>query len=615
MRSELTQEMQQLARREATLAEIMKSVEALDLLETATPTLKTAKFGVSANITADLSTLFFKKQGYLQQRKIEVVQGSLNSHFENIENFQQQGVEYCLVLNFFDNLIPSLEARLPILEKDFLEQLKEKVQGELHLLFEKCQSFKTVFVTLFHQFSRSSSYEGDTPIENCLYEFNQSIKKEAALYGNIKILDPASIVSTLGRGSVFNERFYYKFMAPYAAAFWDHLAKEIFLQLRGIDRYFYKALVLDCDGTLWGGIIGEDHLEGIALGSESYPGNIYWYVQNEILNLQKQGILLVLCSKNNLQDVEQVLTDHKQMVIKDHHIILKKVNWQDKVSNLKEIASELNIGLDSLIFLDDSAFECNSVRSQLPEVHTVQVPKNIFEYPQVIHHIRELVLASGNASAKGTEGSHGTQSVQDKTEQYRIRNLAKQEEAKFSNHEDYLKSLNLKVVLKKNCLSEVSRISELTLKSNQFNLTTRRYSEQEILSLMKSEDGAVYSISVSDRFGDSGLTGVAILRENGEDVFVDSFLMSCRVIGRGIEFSVWESLLKKSMEDGRARLNALYIKSAKNAQVSEYFEKVGLGVVDQTENVKNYSCLLSEFPKLKQRSENYQNYIEVNCDF
>ncbi len=586
------------------LAELEKATQLSDItqgvtkLEALKPFENVITFGCSANITIDQLEVCLKKHAFLHQREAKVVTGAFDSHLENLELFSNEGVQYVLLLNFFDSLVPSLEARATTLNEEFKNNLKQKISSQLQLVIQSSKSFKEVFIPLFHRMSAPASILESDGIQQLIDELNEVLQATLAGQKNFKLIDLNAIIETIGRDAAFNTRFYYKFKAPYSVSFLDELAKNLFILLRGGGAHFYKALVLDCDNTLWGGIIGEDQMSGIKIGPHEYPDNIYWNIQNEILTLKKQGALLVLCSKNNANDVDEVLSSHSGMVLKEKDIILKKVNWFDKATNLREIATELNIGLDSLVFLDDSEFECNSIRTQLPQVKTVQVPKNVFDYPKVFQKIKNLFPPSSDGL-----------STADKTEQYKIRALALQEEAKFSNQADYLASLKLKVILRKNHAPSVARISELTLKSNQFNVTTRRYSPAEITALFESKEADVYSLEVSDKFGDSGLTGVVIVRYQGKNLQVDSFLMSCRVIGRGVEFSIWEKVFDDARKRGITHVESQYIKTSKNALVESFFDKLGMNILQSDESAKHYRAALDSFAKIK------EDHVEVIHDF
>jgi len=286
------------------------------------------------------------------------------------------------------------------------------------------------------------------------------------------------------------------------------------------------------------------------------------------------------------------------MVLHAQHFVTTRVNWDDKVANLCRIAAELNIGLDSLVYLDDSPFECEAVRGQLPMVRTLQVPANVYEYPALIHHVKELFLAAG-IFADGAA----------KTAQYRQRAQAEGERRRFASQEEYLASLGLTVELRRGERKTKKRIAELTQKSNQFNLTTRRYSEGQIQELMESAAAEVYAVHVRDKFGDSGLTGVIVLRYEGEDVVVDSCLLSCRVIGRGIEFAVWAPLLRQAAARGSGAIRAEYRATAKNAQTRDFYDRLGLSLVSEGDGQRTYRTSLAQLrlPAVP--------YIEVLHDF
>jgi FkbH-like protein len=295
-------------------------------------------------------------------------------------------------------------------------------------------------------------------------------------------------------------------------------------------------------------------------------------------------VLLCLCSKNNPEDVDEVLDKHPDTVLRREHIAARRVNWNDKVSNLQAIAGELNIGLDSLVFIDDSDFECNAVRSALPAVRVFQVPKTLSDYPRLLGEIRELFLAGGISAESRS-----------KTAQYRQRQEAAESSAQFETNEQYLASLDLQVQLTRDDMASLARISELTLKSNQFNLTTLRQSPAEIRQRIDSDAGTVYSLGVSDRFGNAGLTGVVLATWQGETARIDAFLMSCRVIGRGVEFCFWPELIEDARRRGCRFIEAEYRPTAKNAQVADFYDRLGLPLVAEDNGARCYRAALDGF--------------------
>jgi FkbH-like protein len=302
-----------------------------------------------------------------------------------------------------------------------------------------------------------------------------------------------------------------------------------------LGQKMYKALVLDADNTLWAGVIGEGR-------QVPFPN-----VQQVYRDLKDRGVILCLATRNELPDVEAAF-EHPGMVLRLEDFALVKAGWQSKVGSIREIAETLNIGLDSIVFVDDSEFECESVRAQLPEVHVVHAPPKI---------------ALGVARAVAT--LFPTFVDTEKTAQYHALAQARNERPKFATEEEFLASLNIRVTLGRNRRSEIPRVAELTQKSNQFNLTTRRYSAQDIRELIAS--GAdVWTLSYRDRFGDQGIVGVLIVIANT----IDTFLLSCRILGRGVEFCPWEFILSNRW------LHAEYIPTEKNAQVADFWKRVGM---------------------------------------
>jgi FkbH-like protein len=560
------------------------TLAAIEALEAAAPEMRCVGVGISSNVSLDLLSTYLRKHALLAGVRLDVRMGRHDDPIADAERFAADGLQAMVLVPFFDNLLPAFEQQIEHLSAAQLADKEAELRARWRLVFDRARTLSFVFVARLHRFGRALDLGRADAVQATLERLDTALREEAAGFANVRLIDSADIVANLGVGAAFDPRFYYRSTAPYAPAFLDELARRVVLASRAFNGYFYKALVLDCDDTLWGGVIGEDLLEGIALDPHSHPGRIYWRMQQEFAALERQGVLLCLCSKNNPSDVEEALQRHPHAVLGERHLALSKVNWQDKASNLRAIAEELGIGLDSLVFVDDSAFECEAVRAALPMVRVFQVPPAVTDYPRVVHEIKELFLCGGVSDESRA-----------KTEQYRARQAAREAARQFPTHEEYLASLDLRVDLRRDDASQVPRISELTLKSNQFNLTTLRQGQAEIRERMERDDGTVYSLRVGDRFGDAGLTGVVLLRWRGEVAEVDAFLMSCRVIGRGVEFSVWPFIARDALAKGCRRLEATYRPTAKNAQVADFYERLGLAVVDAVDGTKRYRVALESF--------------------
>lgn len=565
----------------STLSQVMQAIANLEQGENA----RRVSIGLSSSATINLLGVYLRKHGLLAGTHIDIVQGNYDDPIGDVDLFQRAGIGHMVLMPFFDNLLPSFEAQLESLSPDAINAKEVELRSRYRIAFDKARSINTIYLGTFHRMGNPADAGSTDVVATVLARFNAALREEAAAFSNIKLIDSEDVVRAVGQVSAFDMRFYFRSKAPYSGAYMNEFARRVVQATRGFGAHFYKALVLDCDNTLWGGIVGEDLLSGIKLGPHDYPGNIFWRMQHEFAALERNGILLCLCTKNNPDDIDEVLQKHPEMVLHDKQIVVKKVNWNDKPSNLRELALELNIGLDSLVFLDDSSFECEAVRQQLPMVKTIQVPATLSEYPRVVQEIKELFLAGGIAA-----DSRG------KTDQYRQRAGAEELKSKFDSQDDYLASLELKVELTRNVNANAPRISELSMKSNQFNLTTRRYKEAEIIGMMKDQNYAVYSLVVSDKFGNSGLTGVVVMRYAGGSAFIDNFFMSCRVIGRGVEMSIWARIAADAEQRGCNELHAKFISSPKNIQVAEFYDRLGIRLLNETpDGTRQYSVAVNAF--------------------
>ncbi|WP_448614094.1 HAD-IIIC family phosphatase [Modestobacter sp. URMC 112] len=553
----------------STLTQLLRAIAALEQ----EPQERTVRVGVSASATVDLLGTYLRRHGLLAGTRVEVVPGNFDDPIGDMTRFREAGVGHVVLLPLFDALLPALEARLPTLSPGAVDALEDGLRSRYRVAFEQARELDTVFVGTFHRLGRPADLGGRDAVGTVLERFDAALREEAAGFSNTRLVDTEDVLRTVGRDAAVDDRFYFRGRAPYTGAYLDELARRVTAGARGFGARFPKVLVLDCDNTLWGGVVGEDSPAGIRLGPHEHPGNVFWRVQHQIAALRHSGVLLALCSKNNPEDVDEVLRDHPEMVLRDEDFVARRVDWADKPANLRAIADELGVGLDSLVFLDDSPFECEAVRRQLPMVTTVQVPATLSDYPRVLEQVAELFVAAGV-----------TAESRDKTEQYRQRARAQELQARSVDHETYLASLQLTVQLRRDVRADAARVSELSQKSNQFNLTTRRYGVAEVERLVDSPAHAVYSLVVGDTFGSAGLTGAAVVRHDGERAHVEAFFLSCRVLGRGVETAVWPRIVDDAVASGCSELHADFVPTARNAQVSDFYDRLGLRVAAESED-------------------------------
>lgn len=560
----------------ASLAEVMGAVDAA---EAGAPPAA-AHVGISAGATVDLLGTYLRRHALLFGVRLRVSQGNFNDPMGDLARFAGQGVDHLVLAPFLDTLAPAFEARAATLDDAEVDAHEAELRGRWRLVLQGAAEFRAVFLCGLHRIT--APVAGGDRLDAVIERLNRALCEEAAAFSNVRWIDMAGLVAGLGRRVAFDLRFYLRNTAPYAPALLDEWARQIAAVSRAFGTRFHKALVLDCDNTLWGGVLGEDLASGVKLDPHDYPGNVFHRAQTEFLALQRQGVLLCLCSKNDPGEVDAVIETHPDMVLRPADIVVKEVNWSDKVDGLRRIAKTLNIGLDSLVFLDDSAFECEAVRSQLPEVTVFQVPSSPPDYLAVIAAIKDLFLAGG-ATTDGAE----------KTEQYRRRAQALAERQEFASQEDYLASLGLTVTLARDDAARVARISELSQKSNQFNLTTIRYAAGEVAKLMEDPSAAVYSLEVADRFGAGGLTGVVVVRYEPDVAVVESLFLSCRVLGRGAEFAIWPKIFADAAARGCGRIRATYRPTSKNAQAADFYDRLGLPLERESDGVRSYEAPLA----------------------
>jgi len=379
-------------------------------------------------------------------------------------------------------------------------------------------------------------------------------------------------LSSLGAEAAFDQRCRYLFKAPFKKAFLELYAQDIARIVRALRGAAKKCLVLDCDNTLWGGIVGEDGLEGIKLDRNEYPGRAFYDFQTSLLHLVERGVLIVLCSKNNEADVFEVLDSHPWCRLKRAHLSGWRINWQDKAKNIIELSEELNLGLDSFVVVDDNPAECDLIRTLLPGVTVLSVPERLHELPP-------LLLKQGLFDTLTLTGED-----KERARLYQSESQRKSERTAYISVDDYLASLETVAIIHRALPGEIARVAQLTQKTNQFNLTTRRYSEADVRSFAERADAAVFSLAVKDRFGDLGLVGVMILEREGRKGKVDTLLMSCRVLGRGLEQAMVAHCLEAMTALWPVDVwRGEYIPTKKNMQVADFWPKNGFLQTDDKE--------------------------------
>jgi FkbH-like protein len=355
-------------------------------------------------------------------------------------------------------------------------------------------------------------------------------------------------------------------VSPVAAPFYGDLVGRLLAAKQGRSS---KCLVLDLDNTVWGGVVGDDGLAGLVLGQGSATGEAFVAFQEYARDLSRRGVILAVCSKNDEANAIEPFDQHPEMVLRRSDIASFVANWNDKPSNLRAIAEELNIGIDSLVFVDDNPFERNLVREELPMVAVPEVSEDPSTYAQTL------------ADAGYFEGVSITAEDRARSEQYQSNREREQLKASATDLDSYLRGLEMQLIWRRFDTIGLQRTVQLINKTNQFNLTTRRYSEEDVVALIGDPRAFGLQLRLVDRFGDNGIIGIVIGKmADGEDLLIDTWLMSCRVLGRQVEPTTLNLVADAAKRLGARRLIGEYLPTKKNGMVRDHYFKLGFAVIE-----------------------------------
>ena len=416
----------------------------------------------------------------------------------------------------------------------------------------------------------------NSKLKNEILTFNKELWNLALSVPNLAPLSTEYIIRKVGYNYFLNESFWYAGRIKYSLEVFEAFSIELRRMYNAYKGITKKVLIVDLDNTLWGGTVGEDGIDGIQL-SEDGKGKIFRDFQKNIKKLKDLGVLLCIVSKNNYDDIVEVFKKHPLMVLSLDDFVVKKINWKPKYENIKEISQELNLGLDSFVFIDDSPFEREMVKKFLPEVIVPDFPEDIttlnswFWEKVVYEYFPKMFI---------------TNEDKNKLEQYK-RNIKRRElQSESRSYEEFLKSLQIKIKIYVDDSRFRKRLAQLTQKTNQFNLTTRRYTEGDIDKFIMNKDVIVYALEYEDIFGSEGIVGEAIVKLSREDAYIDTFLMSCRIIGRDVEFQFINFITEDLKSKGIKRVFGEYIPTKKNSLVKDFYIKAGFKELSKNKFLK-----------------------------
>jgi FkbH-like protein len=414
-----------------------------------------------------------------------------------------------------------------------------------------------------------------------LGRINQKLGTSAPPY--VHILDVASLSSLYGISRWFDIRYWHHSRQPVAFECIVPFVRNVSAIISGIYGRSCKCVVLDLDNTLWGGVVGDDGIEGIRVGEGDAESESFKSFQEYLLELKNRGVLLAVCSKNNEDIALAAFEQLPEMVLKRDDFVSFKANWDTKPENLLAIAEELNIGLDAMLFVDDNPAEREHVRQALPGVKVLELSDDPALYPALLDQCGLLEPVSITSEDR------------EKTDQYHKNAKRKEIESTHSDYDGYLKSLEQRAEIRNFEPNHLDRITQLINKTNQFNLTTRRLSRSEVEALMNSEDAFSIYVRLVDRFGDNGLISVLSGHKKDNILYVDLWLMSCRVFKRGIEYLLANYLFEHADELGIDTVHGIYIPTAKNSLVKNLYESLGFQKIDEDDNKSSWEIRVKDY--------------------
>ncbi len=513
--------------------------------------------------------------------------------------------DYVLVFDFLETLSRNLSRNFPGLTAAEVDGEIDRIKAHIDLVLGGIRQ-QTDATILWHSWELPSNpvpgildaqIDGQTA---SIARLNDYLRLKLRETSNAYFVDLNGLMAQMGARDWYDLRYWHIGRAPYTRGAMREIAKYDLRFMRARLGKSRKCLVLDCDNTLWGGIVGEDGLEGIKLGT-TYPGSAFYELQQEIVNLHRRGVIIALCSKNNEADVWEVFRNHPDMLLKEDQIAAAQINWNDKAANLRQLALDLNIGLDSMVYVDDSEFETGLVSREIPEIAVIHLPPN-----------NSVAYASTLAGCGYFDQLTLSNEDVNRGAMYRAEAVRKNLQAQATDLESYFRSLEMIVDIHLADDFAVPRIAQLTQKTNQFNLTTRRYSEADIARFRTDPAADVIYLKLSDQYGDSGIVGVCILTYSEGRAVLDSFLLSCRVLGRGVEDVFLARALNLARQRGCELAVGEYRPTSKNQQVKLFYARQGFLEIEAASSgaEKVFHYLLDQAPR-----EEPAYFKSINSDF
>lgn len=471
-----------------------------------------------------------------------------------------------------EELAPNLVDRFVSLTGDNIDSEMEAVEHRISNLVSGLRRFTTATVLVFDFAApmRMAAGLADSTLEHpqasVVERTNGLLAGLCRQHTDVHIFDYSRLVQKLGRANWYDPKLWYLGRIPFGTEAQVITAQHLARYIRAASYPPSKCLVVDLDNTLWGGVLGEEGIGGIELGGD-YPGSVYKDFQHQLLALRDRGVLLAIASKNNEPDVEEAFSNHPDLVVKLEDFAVRQIHWGDKASSLEAIAATLNIGIDSLVFFDDSPVERAWVRSQLPEVTVIDVPESPLGYADALEYSEAFDFLTVSAEDRIRASMYQSQRKRQKLQNSSL------------SLEQFLSQLEIKATIGHLNQETLPRVAQLMAKTNQFNLTNRRHTAAELQELVNSGAVALW-LRVADKYGDNGLVAVAIaVTEDTNHWNIDSLVMSCRVFGRHVEIALLSRLTSEVRKRGGNIITGEYIPTSKNGMVAKLYPDHGFKTV------------------------------------
>jgi FkbH-like protein len=531
--------------------------------------LKSIKLAILGDSATQFLAVAIRGTGYLEKLNIETWEADFNQIERQVFDTSSELYEFKpdIVLIFFsthkllakyNKLKPADYLNLATNHLDQVERIYQTISSNLSakiIYYNHPEINDAVFGSFANKTEASFLFQ--------LRKINFRLMEFAVVNTNFFIADVSSLQNQIGKNNLFQPAVYINTEMVLSIDVLPQLAAITVALINSLQGSFKKCVILDLDNTTWGGIIGDDGIENIQIGSLGI-GKAFTEFQYWIKKLKQRGIIVAVCSKNTESVAKEPFEKHPDMVLKLDDIAVFVANWENKADNIRHIQSVLNIGFDSMVFLDDNPFERNIVRENIPGITVPDLPEDPAEYLEFLYPLNLFETVSFSNEDEG------------RTKQYQVEAERSILQKAFTNEDDFLQSLNMQSVVEPFNKFNTPRVAQLSLRSNQFNLRTVRYSEADIESIGSNDNNFSFSFTLEDKFGNNGMICVIILYKMSADtLFIDTWLMSCRVLKRGMENFVLNTLANFAKENGYQFLQGEYIPTAKNEMVKLHYPNLG----------------------------------------